>query len=213
MEFLKGPKKYYALGHRTPKGILLHGRPGTGKTMLARALAGEADAAFFPTAAGTLTDRCTGSGSVRWDALNALLAEMDGFTTDPKRSVFVLAATNYEADDRNGIGTLDEAFMRRFDRKILVTLPDAEERAQYINLMLSNIPGHSVSEETVKSLTSRSVGMSLAVLSNVIETAKRMAFDKVSPVSSEILTEAFELTRFGGETAVGRRGGTADCTP
>lgn len=232
-DMLKDPKKYYAMGYRLPKGILLHGKPGTGKTMLAKALAGEADVAFIPTAASafikqyagsgpaavrelfkkarryapsiifidevdTVARQRTGKGSVEEDTLNALLAEMDGFAVDPKRPVFVLAATNYEAEKgMGGIGVLDEAFMRRFDRKILIELPDREEREQYINLMLSKISGHAVSGETVKSVASRSVGMSLAILSNVIESAKRMAFDRGAALDGEIFTEAFEVTRFG----------------
>lgn len=231
--FLKEPKKYFAQGHRFPKGILLHGKPGTGKTMLAKALAGEAEVTFIPTAASafvkqyagsgpaavrelfkkarryapsiifidevdTIAKQRTGNGGAEEDTLNALLAEMDGFAVDPKRPVFVLAATNYEVEkDNGGIGVLDEAFMRRFDRKILIELPNTEERGRYINLMLSKIPKHSVSEETVKSIASRSVGMSLAILSNVIETAKRMAAEKDVPLNGEILTEAFEVTRFG----------------
>lgn len=233
VEFLKNPKKYFAQGHRLPKGILLHGKPGTGKTMLAKALAGEADVTFIPAAASAFVNRYAGSGpaSVRElfkkarryapsiifidevdtiakqrtgrgsdeeDTLNALLAEMDGFAVDPKRPVFVLAATNYEVESgRGGIGVLDEAFMRRFDRKILIELPNTEEREQYISLMLSKIAVHNVNEDTVKSIASRSLGMSLAILSNVIETAKRMAFDKGTPLDGDILTEAFEVTKFG----------------
>lgn len=235
VEFLKDPKKYFAMGYRFPKGILLHGKSGTGKTMLAKALAGEADVAFIPAAASSFITQYTGSGpaAVRElfkkarryapsiifidevdsiakqrtgtkynhaeeDTLNALLVEMDGFAVDPKRPVFVLAATNYDVEQGNGgIGVLDEAFMRRFDRKISIELPNAEERGRYINLMLSKISKHNVSEEAVKSIASRSVGMSLAILSNVIETAKRMTADKDVPLNGEILTEAFEVTLFG----------------
>ena len=231
--FLKEPKKYFAQGHRFPKGILLHGKPGTGKTMLAKALAGEAEVTFIPTAASafvkqytgsgpaavrelfkkarryapsiifidevdTIAKQRTGNGGAEEDTLNALLAEMDGFAVDPKRPVFVLAATNYEVEqDNGGIGVLDEAFMRRFDSKILIELPNTEERERYINLMLSKISKHSVSEETVKSIASRSIGMSLAILSNVIEKAKRVAAERDVPLNGEILTEAFEVTRFG----------------
>ena len=201
--------------------------------MLAKALAGEAEVTFIPTAASafvkqyagsgpaavrelfkkarryapsiifidevdTIAKQRTGRGGAEEDTLNALLAEMDGFAVDPKRPVFVLAATNYEVEqDNGGIGVLDEAFMRRFDSKILIELPNTEERERYINLMLSKISKHNVSEETVKSIASRSIGMSLAILSNVIEKAKRIAAEKDVPLNGEILTEAFEVTRFG----------------
>lgn len=235
VDFLKEPKKYFAMGHRLPKGVLLHGKPGTGKTMLAKALAGEADVTFIPSAASAFVNKYVGSGpaAVRElfkkarryapsiifidevdtiakqrtgsetthseeETLNALLAEMDGFAVDPKRPVFVLAATNYEVDrGKGGIGVLDEAFMRRFDRKILVELPNTDEREQYLKLMLSKIKGHTVSDEAARSVASRSVGTSLAILSNVIETAKRMAFDKGAPLDGEMLIEALEVTNYG----------------
>ncbi len=66
-------------------------------------------------------------------ALNALLTEMDGFSVDPKRPVFVLAATNFDVGGRaERAGVIDAALARRFDRKILVDLPNAEEREQFL---------------------------------------------------------------------------------
>ena len=108
-------------------------------------------------------------------ALNALLAEMDGFAVDPKRPVFVLAATNFEIEEGHaGMGVIDPALSRRFDCKILVDLPTAEEREQYIRASLQKVKTHIVTEDMIKRLAIRSVGMSLANLSSVMEMANRM---------------------------------------
>ena len=71
-------------------------------------------------------------------ALNALLAEMDGFSVDPRRPVFVMAATNFDVEEgRGGMGVIDSALSRRFDCKILVDLPNAEEREEFIRMSLA----------------------------------------------------------------------------
>ncbi len=241
VDFLKNPKKFAAQGHRIPKGVLLYGKPGTGKTMLAKAVAGEAGLAFFPAVASSFVKQYTGTGpaavrelfkkarryapsiifidevdtiakprtdsqygQAEQNTLNALLAEMDGFAADNKRPVFVLAATNFgiEAGD-GGIGVLDEAFVRRFDRTIKIELPDKEERKQLINLLISKIKVHNVTEEAIENIASRSVGTSPAILTNVIETAKRMAFNAQKPLDDQILTEAYEVTKHGDKKSWG----------
>ncbi len=131
-------------------------------------------------------------------ALNALLAEMDGFNVDPKRPVFVLAATNFAIEEGQGeMGVIDPALARRFDCKILVDLPTAEEREQFIRLALSKIRMHLVTEDAIKRLASRSVGMSPANLSSVMEQANRMVLKSRSILDDAILDEAFELTKHG----------------
>ncbi|MDP4088256.1 MAG: AAA family ATPase [Bacillota bacterium] len=131
-------------------------------------------------------------------ALNALLTEMDGFSVDPKRPVFVLAATNFEVEEgRGGMGTIDAALARRFDRKIRVDLPNKADRGKYITMMLKKRKGCEVTRGMIERLAGRSTGMSLANLESVIETASRMAAKKSSALTDEILEEAFELSRHG----------------
>lgn len=88
-------------------------------------------------------------------------------------------------------GKLDEAYMRRFDRKILIELPNKDEREQFIRMMLKKIKVHHVSDEIIESISSRSIGLSPAVLDNIIETAKRKAFDAKTPLDDKILEETF----------------------
>jgi ATP-dependent metalloprotease FtsH len=130
--------------------------------------------------------------------LNALLAEMDGFSVDPKRPVFVLAATNFDAEEgQGGIGAIDAALARRFDRRIRVDLPNKENRKQFLQRMLKKQKGAEVSENMIETLAGRSAGLSLANLASVLDLAARMAAKKNCAVTDAILDEAFELTRHG----------------
>ncbi len=156
VDFLKSPKKYLALGGRIPKGVLLVGPTGTGKTLLAKAIAGEADVPFFNLSGSDFVEMFAGVGAARVrdmfkqaqakapcivfideldclgkirgsslesahdereQTLNALLVEMDGFTTN--NGVIIMAATNRP-------NMLDPALLRpgRFDRHVLVDRPD-----------------------------------------------------------------------------------------
>ena len=133
-------------------------------------------------------------------ALNALLTEMDGFSVDPKRPVFVLAATNFDVGEgQGGMGVIDPALARRFDRKILVDLPNAEEREQFVRMHLKKNKTHTVSEDMITRLGSRSAGMSPANLASVMELANRMAVKLRKPLDDAILDEAYELTKHGAK--------------
>ncbi len=237
IDYLKNPRKFTALGLKPPKGVLLHGPPGTGKTMLARAMAGESDVAFIPAVASSFVTKWQGSGPeairglfkrarryapaivfideidavgrVRGGgntghgeemALNALLAEMDGFSIDPKRPVFILAATNFEVEEgKRGMGHIDPALARRFDRKILVDLPDKDARRKYLELKLKSRKGCEVTPGMIEQLAGRSTGMSLANVESVIELAARIAAKKSAPLTDELIEEAFEVSVHGEE--------------
>lgn len=233
VEYLKNPKRFLSQGLKPPRGVLLYGPSGTGKTLLARAMAGEADVAFIATEATSFVTRWQGSGpeSVRnlfrkarryapsivfideidaigrqrgdarsghgeEMALNALLTEMDGFRVDPRRPVFVLAATNFRVDGQ-GANSIDPALSRRFDRKILVDLPDRDQRLAFLEKLLSNQSG--VSAAMRERLAHRSAGLSLADLAAVLEQAERQAARRQRRVSDEDLDEAYERIRHGGE--------------
>lgn len=137
-------------------------------------------------------------------ALNALLTEMDGFSVDPKRPVFILAATNFEVEEaKGGIGQIDAALTRRFDRKILVDLPDKAARKKYLELKLDNRNNCEVTPKMIEHLAGRSTGMSLAHMEAVIELAARMATKKSSPLTDSVIEQAFELTKHGEEKVWG----------
>lgn len=243
VDYLKNPRKFAAQGHKLPKGVLLYGKPGTGKTMLAKALAGESDVTFIPAAASSFVTQYVGSGpaAVRElfrkarryapsiifidevdaiarqrtgeiynhsgeETLNALLVEMDGFEVDPKHPVFVLAATNFGVEKGKGdIGVLDEAFVRRFDRKIRIELPNKDERKQLLEMLISKMLRHDISDSAIENIAARSLGMSPAIITNVVETAKRMAFDSGSVVNDKMLAEAFEQTKYGDKKDWGEK--------
>lgn len=172
IEFLKDPRKFQRLGGRIPKGVLLVGAPGTGKTLLARAVAGEANVPFFSISGSDFVEMFVGVGASRVrdlfdqakkhapclifideidavgrqrgaglggghdereQTLNQLLVEMDGF--DSNEGIIVIAATN-----RPDI--LDMALLRpgRFDRRIVVPMPDVRGREEILNVHVRKVP-------------------------------------------------------------------------
>ncbi|HOQ05117.1 MAG TPA: AAA family ATPase [Anaerohalosphaeraceae bacterium] len=237
IDYLKNPRRFAAMGLKAPKGVLLYGPPGTGKTMLARAMAGESNAAFLPVSATNFVTIWQGSGpqnirdlfararryapaiifideidaigKVRLggpggraeeNTLNALLTEMDGFTSEsPEQPVFVLAATNFSIDGgaENAGRTLDPALVRRFSRTILVDLPERAARLEYLRLRVQTCRNCRISTKILDSIAERSSGLSIAHLETILETASRTALKAGRPLTDAILEETFESVRFG----------------
>ena len=199
---LDNPRKTLLSGKRMPKGVLFYGPPGTGKTMLAKAMANECNATFFPVSATSFFGSLVGeternireifkkarkyapsiifvdevdaigrkrigsaSTSHNEDALNTFLAEMDGFVSDERRPVFILAATNYDLDGDSG-RVLDPAFVRRFDSKILISLPDTDDRYEFLAFYLKKHGIHfgDDHEKVLRNMAKRTGGMSNADL-------------------------------------------------
>ena len=209
VDFLKNPKKYTVLGGKIPKGALLVGQPGTGKTLLAKAVAGEAKVPFFSLSGSDFVEmfvgvgasrvrdlfkqakdkspaiifideidaigrargksNFTGSNDERENTLNQLLTEMDGFGTNT--NVIVLAATN-RAD------VLDKALMRagRFDRQIIVDLPDIREREEIFKVHLK--PLRITKNLNVDFLAKQTPGFSGADIANVCNESALIAARK-----------------------------------
>jgi len=208
VDFLRNPEKYHALGAKIPRGVLLVGSPGTGKTLLARAVAGEANVPFFSISGSEFVEMFVGMGASRvrdvfkqtketapsilfideLDAvgrrrgaglgmvndereqtLNQLLVEMDGF--DAREKVIVIAATNRP-------DVLDPALLRpgRFDRQVVVDLPDAKGREGILRIHTRNL---QLSEDVdLRVFASITIGMSGAQLASLCNEAALIAAGK-----------------------------------
>ncbi|MCP4690665.1 MAG: ATP-dependent metallopeptidase FtsH/Yme1/Tma family protein [Desulfobacterales bacterium] len=201
VEFLKDPKKFTRLGGRIPKGVLLVGSPGTGKTLLGRAIAGEAGVPFFSISGSDFVEMFVGVGASRVrdlfaqgkkhapciifvdeidavgrqrgaglggghdereQTLNQLLVEMDGFESN--EGVILISATNRP-------DVLDPALLRpgRFDRQVVVPMPDIRGRQEILNVHLKKIPAAADVDSLI--LAKGTPGFSGADLENLVNEA------------------------------------------
>ena len=205
VDFLKDPSKFQRLGGKIPRGVLMMGSPGTGKTLLARAIAGEAKVPFFTISGSDFVEMFVGVGASRVrdmfeqgkkhapciifideidavgrhrgaglggghdereQTLNQLLVEMDGF--EGNEGVIVIAATNRP-------DVLDPALLRpgRFDRQVVVPLPDVRGREQILRVHMRKIP---VGDDVRPSIIARGTpGFSGADLANLVNEAALFA--------------------------------------
>jgi len=201
VEFLRFPQKFLSLGAKIPKGVLLLGSPGVGKTLLSRAVAGEANVPFFHISGSEFVEMFVGVGASRVrdlfkkakrsapcivfideidavgrqrgaglggghdereQTLNQILVEMDGFETDT--NIIVMAATNRP-------DVLDPALLRpgRFDRQVILDLPDIKDREAILKVHSKNKP--LAKDVDLRKIAERTPGFSGADLANLINEA------------------------------------------
>lgn len=228
IDFLRDPAKYNRLGGNLPKGILLIGPPGTGKTMLAKAIAGEANASFFSASGSDFNEVYVGVGAKRIRELFKqaraskpaiiFIDEIDCLGKNRKtdqngemqqtNNALLTAMDGFDSSEgvivvaaTNRPEDLDEALLRpgRFDRKVFVPLPDAKGRRAILQTHSRNTPIHAP-EVALNVLAQTTVGMSGAELANVInEAAIISAQKKIKEISLTELEEARDKVRFGKE--------------
>ncbi|MCI0542180.1 ATP-dependent zinc metalloprotease FtsH [bacterium] len=230
VEFLRDPGKFQKLGGKIPRGVLMIGSPGTGKTLLARAIAGEAKVPFFTISGSDFVEMFVGVGASRVrdmfdqakkhapcivfideidavgrqrgaglggghdereQTLNQLLVEMDGF--EANAGVIVIAATNRP-------DVLDPALLRpgRFDRHVVVPLPDVRGREQILKVHMRKAP---IAEDVKPAILARGTpGFSGADLANLVNEAALFATRKDKKiVEMEDFDEAKDKIMMGAE--------------
>ncbi|MDR2822813.1 MAG: AAA family ATPase [Acholeplasmatales bacterium] len=132
-------------------------------------------------------------------ALNTLLTELDGFIQNKQRPVLVVAATNFPIESNRKTSKLDDALVRRFDRRFLIELPNEENRISFLTSKLNKLTINKTTKRGIESIAVLSFGKSLAILEQVIELAIRNAYRKDTKLTDEVLNEAFHIFNYGEE--------------
>ena len=229
VDFLKNPEEFYKMGAKVPRGVLLCGEPGTGKTLIAKAIAGEADVPFISMSGSEFIEMFAGLGASRvrklfekakklspaiifideidaigarrTDAsgaetennqtLNQLLVEMDGFEKDS--TIIVIAATNRPE-------MLDKALLRpgRFDRRIIIGLPDMRGREEILNIHAKN--KKLAADVDLKNIASDTAGFTGAELANILNEAAIIAtVNKHEAITNKDIDDALKKVTVGVE--------------
>ncbi len=230
VDFLKNPKRFTDLGAKIPKGVLLMGAPGTGKTLIAKAVAGEANVPFFHISGSEFVEMFVGVGASRVrdlfarakksapaiifideidavgrkrgaglggshdereQTLNQILVEMDGF--DPNLGVIVIAATNRP-------DVLDSALLRpgRFDRRVVIDLPDIADREEILKVHAQGKP--IAKTVSLRNVAERTPGFSGADLANLLNEAAILTVRRnKKQVGEQEILESIEKVLLGPE--------------
>lgn len=230
VDFLRNPKKFDEMGAKIPKGVLLMGSPGTGKTLLAKSVAGEAGVPFFSISGSEFVEMFVGVGASRVrdlfnkakksapaivfideidavgrkrgaglggshdereQTLNQILVEMDGF--DPNLGVIVIAATNRP-------DVLDPALLRpgRFDRRIVIDMPDIKDRKEILEV---HVVGKPITKDVdLQKIAERTPGFSGADLANLLNEAAILAVRNAEKqITQKHILESIEKVMLGPE--------------
>ena len=229
VDFLKKPKKFQEMGAKVPRGVLLCGNPGTGKTLIAKAIAGEANVPFISMSGSEFIEMFAGLGASRVrklfekarkiapcivfideidaigsrrtsssgaesennQTLNQLLVEMDGFDTD--EAIIVLAATNRPE-------MLDKALLRpgRFDRQIMIGLPDLNGREAILKIHAKNKKIDTT--VNLRSIAEDTAGFTGAELANILNEAAIIAtIKRHSSITNKDIEDAVKKVTVGLE--------------